>query len=161
MGTEDSSGPIFLSKKRRIGGGRQLRANLPQKKQTKNINQKSELQLIPWLESQESMAFEQRKENSCCPWTSYSVALNFSLFICRREKYPFTMYLLGVWWWWNEWRDRREVGIPQSSEIQEQAIGLARKQAQVLGRSSGGIGFSSSQYTGYWGRLIQDTGPGR
>ena len=32
MGRDVSSGPIFLSKKRRIGGRCQLRANLPQKK---------------------------------------------------------------------------------------------------------------------------------
>ena len=31
MGTDVSSGPVFLSKKRRIGCGCQLRANLPQK----------------------------------------------------------------------------------------------------------------------------------
>ena len=32
MGTEVRSGPVFLSKKRRIGGRCYLRANLPQKK---------------------------------------------------------------------------------------------------------------------------------
>ena len=33
MGTDVSSGPIFLSKKRRIGGGCEIRAKLPQKKE--------------------------------------------------------------------------------------------------------------------------------
>ena len=32
MGTDVSSGPVFLSKKRRIGGRCKLRTNLPQKK---------------------------------------------------------------------------------------------------------------------------------
>ena len=35
MGTDVSSGPVFLSKKRRIGGRGYLRANLPKKKKEK------------------------------------------------------------------------------------------------------------------------------
>ena len=35
MGTDVSSGPVFLSKKRRIGGRCELRANLPKEKKPK------------------------------------------------------------------------------------------------------------------------------
>ena len=42
MGTDVSSGPVFLSKKRRIGSS-QLRANLPQKTKTKT---KSKIEVV-------------------------------------------------------------------------------------------------------------------